>query len=61
MKRNCNLLRTIEADRATELFGRGTGSAKARDEAVTERELAELARSKAGLEHNMLLIYLAQA
>jgi RND family efflux transporter MFP subunit len=53
--------RTTEAGRATELFGRGTGSAKARDEAVTERELAELALGKAELEHHMALVDLAQA
>ena len=53
--------RTIEANRATELFGRGSGSAKARDEAVTEQELAQLALSKAELEHNMTLVDLAQA
>src|SRR5262249_43184278 len=55
------IYRTTEANRATELFGRGTGSAKARDEAVTERELAELALSKAELEHHMVMVDLAQA
>jgi RND family efflux transporter MFP subunit len=53
--------RTIEAQRATDLFSRGTGSAKARDEAVTEKELAELALSKAELEHKMAQVDLAQA
>jgi RND family efflux transporter MFP subunit len=53
--------RTIEADRATALFSRGNGSAKARDEAVTEKELAELALSKAELEHHVAQVDLAQA
>lgn len=53
--------RTVAADRATELFERGSGSAKARDEAVTEQELAELALKKAELEHNLTLVDLAQA
>ena len=39
--------RSTEAERAETLYNRQSGSAKARDEALTEKELAEFALSKA--------------
>ena len=53
--------RSNEADRQLTLFGRQVASGKARDEALTEKDLAELALNKAELEHKMAQIDLAQA
>jgi RND family efflux transporter MFP subunit len=55
------LYRTTEANRASSLFDRGTGSAKNRDEAVTEKDLAELALAKAKLENGMAALEVQQA
>ena len=53
--------RSSEAERATTLYSRQIASTKARDEAVTERELAEHALAKAELEHSMAQVDMAQA
>jgi RND family efflux transporter MFP subunit len=53
--------RTIEADRTATLFNRGAGSAKDRDQAATERDVAQFALNKGELEHNMALVDLAEA
>jgi RND family efflux transporter MFP subunit len=53
--------RTTEASRASTLFDKGTGTAKNRDEASTERDLAGLALAKAKLEHNMAELEVEQA
>ena len=53
--------RSSEAERAMTLYSRQISSTKARDEAVTERELAEHALAKAELEHSMAQVDMAQA
>jgi RND family efflux transporter MFP subunit len=53
--------RTADADRAVELHSKAVASTKARDEAVTERQLAELALNKAELEFKMAQMELSQA
>jgi RND family efflux transporter MFP subunit len=53
--------RTTEAEHAISLQARGNGTAKARDEAVTEQQLAGFALRKAELEHRMAVLELAQA
>ena len=53
--------RTTEAERSVTLHSRGNASSKSRDEAVTERELAQVALSKARFEHDMAQLDLAQA
>jgi RND family efflux transporter MFP subunit len=50
-----------EAERATTLYSRQIASTKARDEAVTERDVAEHALAKAELEHRMAQADMAQA
>jgi len=53
--------RSGEAERAMTLHSRQITSTKARDEAVTEKQLAELALAKAELEHKMAQVDLSQA
>ena len=53
--------RSSEAERAMTLYSRQISSTKARDEAVTEKELAEHALAKAELEHSMAQVDVAQA
>jgi multidrug resistance efflux pump len=53
--------RSSEAERATTLYSRQISSTKARDEAVTEKELAEHALARAELEHRMAQVDTAQA
>ena len=53
--------RSTEAERALALYSRQVSSTKVRDEALTEKDLAELALSKAELEHKMAQLDLAQA
>ena len=53
--------RTTEAERSETLHSRGNASSKARDEAVTERALAQVALSKARFDHSMAQLELAQA
>ena len=53
--------RSTEAERALALYSRQVSSTKVRDEALTEKDLAELALSKAELEHKMAQLDLNQA
>jgi multidrug efflux pump subunit AcrA (membrane-fusion protein) len=53
--------RSSEAERATTLYSRQIASTKARDEAVTEKELVEHALARAELEHKMAQVDMAQA
>ena len=53
--------RSSEAERAMTLYSRQISSTKARDEAVTEKELAAHALAKAELEHSMAQVEMAQA
>ena len=53
--------RNTEAERAETLYNRQSGSAKARDEALTEKELAEFALSKAQMDHKMAQVDMTQA
>jgi RND family efflux transporter MFP subunit len=53
--------RTTVADRSIELASRGNMPLKTRDEAVTEKDLADLALSRAQLEHDMAQLELANA
>src|SRR5262249_56155564 len=53
--------RSSEAARATTLSSRQIASTKARDEAVTEKELAEHALARAELENKMAQVDMAQA
>lgn len=53
--------RSADADRAVELHSKAFASTKTRDEAVTERQLAQLALNKAELEFKMAQMELLQA
>jgi len=53
--------RNTEAERAETLYSRQSGSAKARDEAATEKELAEFALAKAEVDHKMAQVDMTQA
>jgi RND family efflux transporter MFP subunit len=53
--------RTTEAERASALYSRGNGTAKSRDEAATEKELANLALKKAQLEYSIAQLEAGQA
>jgi len=53
--------RKSDADRATTLHKQAIASAKALTEALTERQLAELALQKAKLDHAMAHVEMAQA
>jgi RND family efflux transporter MFP subunit len=53
--------RAADADRAVSLFSKSIASGKVRDEALTEKDLAELALNKAKVDYKMAQVDLDQA